>query len=141
MKRDSNDATEFSRRQALAIAGSAFVTASSISGNQVRAQTKPSTRPADEPFGYCLNTSTISGQNLGIVKVVEVAAEAGFTAVEPWLRELDAYTKGGGSLKDLGKRIADLGLTVESAIGFAPWLVNDDDRRAKGVEQMKRDMD
>jgi len=75
------------------------------------------------------------------VKLVEVAAESGYEAIEPWLRELDAYTKGGGSLKDLGKRIADLGMTVESAIGFAPWLVNDDEKRAKGVEQMKRDMD
>ena len=107
----------------------------------MHAQTSPSTRPADEPFGYCLNTSTISGQNLGIVKVVEIAAETGFSAVEPWLRELDAYTAAGGSLKDLGKRIVDLGLTVESTIGFAPWIVDDDAKRAEGLEQMKRNMD
>jgi 2-keto-myo-inositol isomerase len=129
-----------SRRQFLAAAGAAL-TAATLRDTSANAQTRPSTRPADEPFGYCLNTSTISGQNLGIVKVAEVAAEAGFEAIEPWLRELDAYTKGGGSLKDLGKRIADLGMTVESAIGFAPWIVNDDEKRAKGVEQMKRDMD
>jgi len=132
---------DYSRRQALAVAGAAFVTTSSLFGNDVHAQTNPSTRPSDEPFGYCLNTSTISGQNLGIVKVVEIAAEVGFGAVEPWLRELDAYVKTGASLKDLGKRIADLGLSVESAIGFATWIVDDDAQRAKGLEQMKRDMD
>ncbi len=128
-----------SRRQFLAAAGA--VLATPYVNAAVDAQARPSTRPAEEPFGYCLNTSTLMGQNLGIVKLVEVAAEAGYDAIEPWLRELDAYVKGGGSLKDLGKRIADLGMTVESAIGFATWLVNDDAQRAKGVEQMKRDMD
>src|SRR4051812_4588522 len=68
-------------------------------------------RPASEPFGYCLNTSTIRGNQLDIVQVVAAASKAGFHAIEPWITELDAYTKGGGSLKDLGKRIADAGLT------------------------------
>ena len=49
--------------------------------------------------------------------------------------------KGGGTLKDLGKRFADAGLAVPDAIGFAEWLVNDDDRRKKGLENAKRDMD
>jgi sugar phosphate isomerase/epimerase len=39
------------------------------------------------------------------------------------------------------KRIADLGLTIESAIAFAPWMVDDDAQRAKGLEQAKREMD
>src|SRR6185295_3597715 len=46
-----------------------------------------------------------------------------------------------GSLKDLRKRIADAGLTVESAIGFAEWIVDDDAKRKKGLETAKRDMD
>jgi hypothetical protein len=40
----------------------------------------------------------------------------------------------------LRKRISDLGLTVEGAIAFAEWLVDDGARRAKGMEQAKRDM-
>src|SRR4029453_7452015 len=75
------------------------------------------TRPANEPFGYCLHTSTIRGNKLDIVGVVNAASKAGFHAIEPWIMELDAYAKG-GTLKDLGKRIADAGLTVESAIAF-----------------------
>ena len=72
---------------------------------------------------------------------MEVAAKAGFTAVEPWINEINDYVKKGGALKDLAKRIGDLGLTVEDAIGFDEWIVDDDDRRAKGLEGMKRDMD
>src|SRR5436853_362135 len=70
----------------------------------------PSTADAAEPFGYCLNTSTISGQNLGIAAELDLAAKVGFSAVEPWIRELDAFQKSGGSLADLRKRIDDLGL-------------------------------
>jgi sugar phosphate isomerase/epimerase len=98
-------------------------------------------RGAAEPFGYCLNTSTIRGQGLGLVAEVELAAKAGYQAIEPWLGEIDKYAKGGGSLPDLRKRIADLGLKVPSAIGFAPWIVDDDTQRAKGLEAAKRDMD
>jgi sugar phosphate isomerase/epimerase len=127
---------KLSRREALVSAGALVATGLS-SG---RASAEPA-RPADEPFKYCLNTSTLMGQKLPISDEVEIASKAGFQAMEPWIRELDFYVKGGGSLKDLGKKIADHGLTVESAIGFAPWIVDDDDKRTKGVEQMKREMD
>lgn len=39
------------------------------------------------------------------------------------------------------KKISDLGITVESAISFPSWIVDDDAQRAKGVEQAKREMD
>jgi 2-keto-myo-inositol isomerase len=94
-----------------------------------------------EPFGYCLNTSTIHGQGIGIVRQIEIAAQAGYQAVEPWIREIDEYTRSGGSLDDLGKRIRDLGLTVESAIGFPEWIVDDVERRAKGLEELRRNLD
>src|SRR5690349_5818285 len=100
----------------------------------------PSGRPKDEPFLYGLNTSTL-GWKQPIDVVVDLMAKTGYQAIEPWIRELEAFTKAGGSLKDLGKRIADAGITVVSAIGFAPWIVDDDAKRAKGVEQMKREMD
>ncbi|HLY10553.1 MAG TPA: sugar phosphate isomerase/epimerase family protein [Planctomycetota bacterium] len=127
-----------SRREALLSAG-AFAAAAVSTGSA--AAGAPSGRPADEPFKYCLNTSTLMGQKLPISDVVDIAAKAGFQGMEPWIRELEAHVKGGGSLKELGKKIADNGLTVESAIGFAPWIVDDDGKRAKGVEQMKREMD
>jgi len=128
---------KLSRREALVSAG-ALVAAGVSTGCASGAAAE---RPRDEPFKYCLNTSTLRGQKLPIADLVDIAARAGFHAMEPWISELDAHVKGGGSLKDLGKKIADNNLTIESAIGFAPWIVDDDAVRAKGVEQMKREMD
>ena len=98
-------------------------------------------RPEKEPFGYCLNTSTIRGQKLSLVAELEIAAKAGYQAVEPWFNEIEAYTKAGGTLPDLKKRLVDLNLSVESVIAFPEWIVDDDARRAKGLELAKQQMD
>lgn len=100
-----------------------------------------SERSADEPFGYCLNTSTIRGNSLDLMAEITVAAKAGYDAIEPWVREIDAFTSKGGALKDLAKHISDSGLTVEDAIAFNAWLDDDDTRRAASMEQLKLDMD
>jgi sugar phosphate isomerase/epimerase len=92
-------------------------------------------------FRYCLNTATLQGYKLGIVELVDIAAKAGYNAIEPWLNSLTAYTRDSGSLAGLRGRILDQGLTVESAIAFAPWMADDPARRAAGLEQAKREMD
>lgn len=100
------------------------------------------TVPANaDPFVYCLNTSTIRGQNLSIVDEIGIAQRAGYQAIEPWINELERYTAGGGDLRDLAKRIQDAGLCVESAIGFAEWVVDDEGQRRKGLERARIDMD
>lgn len=101
---------------------------------------------AEKQFRIMLNTSTlreckIDGQKLPIDKKAEIAAAAGYDCIEPWIGELTDYQKSGKSLKDLGKKIKDSGMTVESAIGFAEWIVNDDSKRAKGLDDAKRDME
>jgi len=93
------------------------------------------------PFSFCLNTSTIRGQKLSFDQEIEITAKAGYDAIEPWIRNINNYVTSGGSLKDVRKRIMDLGLTVESAIAFSRWIVDDDAERAKGIEQAKYDMD
>jgi sugar phosphate isomerase/epimerase len=128
---------KLSRREALLSAG-AFAAAGLAPGC---AAGQAADRPKDEPFKYCLNTSTLRGHKLSFSDEIDIAAKAGFHAMEPWISELEAHVKAGGSLKDLGKKLADHNLTVESAIGFAPWIVDDEAKRAKGVEQMKREMD
>jgi 2-keto-myo-inositol isomerase len=135
---------ELSRRNVLggAVAALGAVVASSTVGEaQASRPASARTRPPNEPFGYCLNTSTIRGNNLDIVGVVNAASKAGFHAIEPWITELDRHTSGGGTLKDLGKRIADAGLTVEDAIAFNSFLDDDDARRAASMEKLKVDMD
>jgi 2-keto-myo-inositol isomerase len=93
------------------------------------------------PFRFCLNTATIRGHKLGIVKEIEIIAQAGYSGIEPWVDSVQEFVKSGGKLNDLRRRIADAGLTVESAIGFPEWIVDDDARRAKGLERAKREMD
>ncbi len=92
-------------------------------------------------FQYCFNTSTIRGQRLSLVEEIDIVAKAGYQAIEPWINEIEHYQQQGGSLKELRMRIVDRGLTVESAIGFAEWIVDDDARRAKGLEQARYEMD
>jgi sugar phosphate isomerase/epimerase len=92
-------------------------------------------------FRFCLNTSTIQGQKLTLEEEVEIAAKAGYHAIEPWINEIERYVESGKSLSDLRKRIHDHGMTVEDGIGFAEWIVDDDARRAKGLETARRDMD
>jgi 2-keto-myo-inositol isomerase len=128
----------------LALAGAAgFSTIISLTEQSMSAQGQPqeSRRSAAEPFGYCLNTSTIRGHKLTIVEEIDVAAEAGYHAVEPWVNKIHEHVDKGGSLKDLAQRIADHGMTVQSAIGFAEWIVDDDAKRSKAMEVARRDMD
>jgi sugar phosphate isomerase/epimerase len=93
----------------------------------------------EKPFGFMLNTSTIRGQKLTLAEEVDIAAKAGYDAIEPWLREMEALSV--RDLKDIGKRIRDKGLSAESAIGFAQWIVDDGEARKKGLEQARKDME
>ncbi|MEX2112424.1 MAG: sugar phosphate isomerase/epimerase family protein, partial [Pirellulales bacterium] len=97
--------------------------------------------PAAEPFGYALNTSTIRGQKLPIVAEIDIVARAGYQGIEPWVNEIDAHQQAGGTRAELRKRAADQGLSVVGLIGFAEWIVDDDARRAKGLEEARRIMD
>jgi sugar phosphate isomerase/epimerase len=124
--------TDVSRRGLLTAAGGLAMTASARA-----ADPKPG-------FRYCLNTSTVrdkDGKSRPITELIDIASKAGYDAIEPWISELDDYVKSGGTLEDLGKRFKDAGLAVPDAIGFAEWIVEDADRRKKGLEVAKRDME
>ena len=112
---------------------------SSLLADEAKANDSKVTVP--KSLRYCLNMSTVRGQNLSVPDQVDLAAKAGYDAIEPWMGDLRNFEKGGGSFKDLAKRISDHGLKVASAIGFAEWIVDDDAKRAKGLEQAKSDMD
>lgn len=93
------------------------------------------------PVRFALNTSTIRGQNLSVPDQIDVAARAGYDGIEPWIGDLQKFVDQGGRLEDLRKQISDAGLTVDSAIGFARWIVDDPQQRAAGLEQARRDME
>lgn len=92
-------------------------------------------------FSFGLNTGTIRGYKLDLPQQIDVAARAGYEGIEPWTSDVSRFVQSGGSLKDLGKKCKDQGLKVYGGIGFAPWAVDDDAQRAKGLETLKREMD
>lgn len=128
-------------RRELLLGACAASAATAVVGNANKCLAREENSKAHLPFRFCLNTSTIRGQKLSLVEEIEIAAKAGYSGIEPWIREIRQYQETGGKLKDLKRRIADAGLTVESAIGFASWIVDDDQERAQGLETAKQDME
>lgn len=92
-------------------------------------------------FKTCLNTSTLRGYKLPLGAEIDIAARAGYDAIEPWLSELEAHENSGGRLEDLARQTRDLGLSVQGAIGFFAWIVDDPQQRADALETARRDMD
>ncbi|MGM0621365.1 MAG: sugar phosphate isomerase/epimerase family protein [Bacteroidota bacterium] len=125
-----------SRREALK--GLGLLTGATLLG---REKVTGRTTAPESNFSYCLNTSTISGQQTGFLKEFEITARAGYNGIEIWVRDLEKYIQEGQSLKDLKKYVDDLGLSIENAIGFAQWAVNDESTRKAGMEQLKREME
>ncbi|MGF7215937.1 sugar phosphate isomerase/epimerase [Spirosoma lacussanchae] len=105
-----------------------------------KADSSPTNTAPAAPFTLCLNMSTIRGHKLGFVKELETASKAGFRSVEIWMDTYQDYLKS-HSPADARKLLSDLGITVENTIGFAPWLVDDASARAKGLDQLKREME
>src|SRR5438034_10033810 len=62
---------------------------------------KPPLEKLKSLFRFCLNTATIRGQKLGIIKEIEIAAKAGYDGIEPWIGSIEDYVKSGGTVRDL----------------------------------------
>ena len=98
-------------------------------------------RPAREPFGFALNTSTISGQKLRWLRRSRSSPRPVTTGSSPGFARWTQHVKDGGKLADLGKRRSDLSLKVVDVIGFFEWAVDDEGRRKKGLEEARRNME
>ncbi|MEO2045371.1 MAG: sugar phosphate isomerase/epimerase family protein [Pirellulales bacterium] len=130
------------RRNFLASTTTVGSTAALGATTMLSASTAAESRSKNFPrWRYCLNSGTISGHKLTIEEQVQLAATAGYDGIEPWVRDIETFVEQGGKLSDLKKQIADAGLRVEGAIGFAHWIVNDPHQRQSGLEQARQDMD
>jgi 2-keto-myo-inositol isomerase len=89
-------------------------------------------------FTYALNTSTIRPQ--GLMDKIEIAAEAGYDAIELWNDDLTAYEQDGGSLADVKRALDDRGLFVPSVIALHGWLDTTGEEHQQAVEEAKRRM-
>ncbi len=90
-------------------------------------------------FTYCLNTSTIRPTPL--LDKVRIAGEAGFSAIEPWNDEIDAYLATGGSIAELKSALADAGLSVVSMIAVHGWITAEGDDYVRVLADCRRRMD
>ncbi|MDQ2656538.1 MAG: sugar phosphate isomerase/epimerase [Bacteroidota bacterium] len=97
--------------------------------------------PVKTKFRFSLNTSTVSGQKPGIAKYIDIAARAGYECIEPWIGDIQDYVANGGSLRTLRKLFDDSHVAPINAIGFAPWMTDDDEQRKAGFKQMEEEME
>ncbi|NKB72692.1 MAG: TIM barrel protein [Candidatus Latescibacteria bacterium] len=89
-------------------------------------------------FSYCLNTSTIRSEGATILDTIDTAADAGWDALEPWVKELDDWVAQGGTLDQVRQHAQERGLALVSLIGFPEWAVPEEDRRAAGLAEAAR---
>lgn len=93
------------------------------------------------PFRISMNTSTISGYDLGVEEQIELIAGAGFDGVELWIHDIESYLKQGGNCESLAQKLKSAKLVLENIIGFAPWLSDDDNERKEAIDQLQREME
>lgn len=92
------------------------------------------------PFTTALNASTLFPFGLDITRQIEVAATAGFQGIEVWIKDLDAYTANGGTMRALRQHVADSGLNVVNGIAFFAWADTDDATQRDALDQAEREM-
>ncbi|AHM61911.1 xylose isomerase domain-containing protein [Flammeovirgaceae bacterium 311] len=126
----------------------AGVLTATLAAPVVSAQTLSSTQKGKEkkryqngksPWPICLDTATIRPAE-GLEKKMEIAAAAGYDAIEPWDWELEEYEKNGGNLKELAKKIRDKGLFVPSMIGLWGCIPRNEEEFQKNLPATRNRM-
>ena len=94
---------------------------------------------------FSLNTATIREYNLSLIDELKVVKEAGYSHTEIWFDRLSDYARDDSSKGFAPKKLAELkkfldgeGLRVEGGIGFATWIMNEEDKRKAGLDELKR---
>ncbi len=93
---------------------------------------------------FCLNLGTIRNYNLPLIEELKIARDAGYRSVEVWFDRLTEYAREDDNLfaptklAELKRFLDGEGLCVEGGIGFATWIMNEPEKRAAGLEEVKR---
>ncbi len=90
-------------------------------------------------FVLSLNTSTIRPAPL--LRKIEVAAQAGFQAIELWNDEMTQYVENGGRLSDIAQALRDHGLTVPTVIHLGGWMDAEGETYRKVLDEARRKME
>jgi sugar phosphate isomerase/epimerase len=78
---------------------------------------------------------------LSVPGQINVAAAAGFSGIELWVRDIIAWADGGGNVADLKAQAEDVGIQVVNGIAFFKWTDADPAVRDAGLEQARAEMD
>ena len=117
------------------VGGYGFI--SNMESDAVKTADKP---PSPLPFRISLNTSTIRAYSLTVEQQIDAVAEAGYDGIELWVSDVNTYLNNGGTTESLAARLKEKNLVLENMIGFAPWFTEDLEARARGLEQLEREM-
>jgi 2-keto-myo-inositol isomerase len=90
-------------------------------------------------FIYCLNSSTI--RPTPILKKIEIAAAAGYRAIELWHDDIDAHLARGGTLAELRRALDDRGLAVPTTIYLKGWFETTGDPHRTELDECRRRME
>lgn len=89
-------------------------------------------------FLYCLNSSTI--RPTPILRKIEVAAQAGYAAIELWHDDIDAHLAKGGTLREIRRALDDRGLVVPTTIYLKGWYETTGAEHSKELDECRRRM-
>ena len=90
-------------------------------------------------FQYSLNSSTI--KTTPILEKIAVAAKAGYTGIELWHDDMDAFVADGGSIEDIRKCVDDHGLKVPTTIHIHGWFQPAGDEHATAMDSARRKLE
>jgi len=87
-------------------------------------------------FPYCLNASTI--QTTPLLRQIEVAAAAGYEAIELWHRDINAHLRAQGTLRDIRQALDDHGLAVPTTIYLRDWFDTTGEVHTQAMQECRR---
>lgn len=90
-------------------------------------------------FKYCLNSSTIRPTQ--ILEKIAIAGETGYSAIELWHDDIDAFLAQGGTLGDILKALVYHNLALPTTISLKGWFDLVDPVRQPELDECIRRMD
>jgi 2-keto-myo-inositol isomerase len=112
----------------------------SLNAGQIRLRSIPErARRVTMSFRYCLNASTIRPTPLA--EKISVAAQAGYSGIELWHDELEAYCTSGGTIAEVRRMLGDAGLEVPTTIYLRNWCDTVGVPHRLGLDECERRMD
>jgi len=87
-------------------------------------------------FQYCLNASTI--RPTPILDKIRIAGEVGYSAIELWHDDIEAYIATGGKLADIKKALDDQRLELPTTIYLRGWCDTTGAEHTAGLDECKQ---